>query len=75
MKSNEAEIAVSMKLGKYCPNNLVQSLIQKNMSSHARRCFSFAKMLKCVVGFPILRDLVLRQVIPWSQLFKNRMTL
>lgn len=27
------------------------------MSSHARRCFSFAKMLKCVVGFPILRDL------------------
>ena len=45
------------------------------MSNHARRCFRFAKMLKCVVGFPILRDLVLRQVITWSQLFKNWMTL
>lgn len=33
MKSNKAEIAVSMKLGKYCANNLVQSLIQINMSS------------------------------------------
>lgn len=34
MKSNKAEIiAVSMKLGKCCANNLVQSLIQINMSS------------------------------------------
>lgn len=33
MKSNKAEIAVSMKLGKYYANNLVQSLIQINMSS------------------------------------------
>ena len=33
MKSNKAEIAVSLKVGKYCANNLVQSLIQINISS------------------------------------------